>query len=69
MIKNIFILFLIGLFSCNKIGEKNESWYRLFDGKTLTGWYVIGGNATYEVRDGTIVGTSVLNTFKYFFMF
>jgi hypothetical protein len=62
VIKNIFILSLIGLFSCNKIGEKNESWDRLFDGKTLTGWYVIGGNAKYEVRDGAIVGTSVLNT-------
>ena len=66
MIKNIFILSLIGLFSCNKIGEKNESWDRLFDGKTLTGWYVIGGNAKYEVRDGTIVGTSVLNTLNTF---
>jgi hypothetical protein len=30
----------------------------IFDGKTLTGWKQIGGNADYAVVDGTIVGTS-----------
>ena len=69
MVKNIFILSLIGLISCNKIIEKNESWDRLFDGKTLSGWYVIGGNAKYQVRDGSIVGTSVLNTLNTFLCF
>lgn len=29
----------------------------LFDGSSLTGWRQIGGNASYEVRDGHIVGT------------
>ena len=34
---------------------KGES---LFDGKTLKGWKQLGGNADYQVVDGTIVGTS-----------
>ncbi|MET1055536.1 MAG: DUF1080 domain-containing protein [Pedobacter sp.] len=34
----------------------------LFDGKTLTGWKKTAGSATYEVRDGAIVGTTVNGT-------
>ena len=37
----------------------DEGWMPLFDGKTLDGWKVNGGFATYEVEDGTIVGTTV----------
>jgi hypothetical protein len=33
-------------------------WKPLFDGKTIDGWTVRGGNATYKVDDGTIVGTT-----------
>jgi hypothetical protein len=41
-------------------------WVRLFDGKTLNGWSVHSGKATYTVEKGEIVGTAVLgspNTF------
>jgi hypothetical protein len=41
-------------------------WTKLFDGKTLDGWSIHSGNATYKVEDGTILGTAVLgspNTF------
>ncbi|MGO9466874.1 MAG: DUF1080 domain-containing protein, partial [Isosphaeraceae bacterium] len=31
----------------------------LFDGKTLDGWKVNGGTASYKVDDGVIVGTTV----------
>jgi hypothetical protein len=34
----------------------------LFDGKTLDGWQVRGGKATYDVEHGIIVGTSQPNT-------
>jgi len=34
----------------------------LFDGKTLKGWKQLGGTAKYEVKDGTILGSSVPNT-------
>jgi hypothetical protein len=41
-------------------------WVPLFDGKTLDGWKVEGGFATYKVEDGAIVGTTAIgspNTF------
>ncbi len=34
----------------------------LFNGKNLDGWTQKGGKAKYEVKDGTIVGTTVPNT-------
>jgi hypothetical protein len=34
-------------------------WVTLFDGKTLDGWKQANGTATYEVVDGSIVGTTV----------
>jgi hypothetical protein len=37
----------------------DEKWVDLFDGKTLDGWEVKGGTATYKVDDGAIVGTTV----------
>jgi acetyl esterase/lipase len=36
-----------------------EGWVPLFDGKTLDGWKVRGGFASYKVEDGAIVGTTV----------
>lgn len=39
-----------------------DGWTPLFDGRTLNGWTQRDGKATYEVRDGTIVGTSKLAT-------
>jgi hypothetical protein len=44
----------------------DEAGVPLFDGKTLEGWTVRGGFATYKVEDGTIVGTTAVgspNTF------
>ena len=35
------------------------AWVSLFDGKTLDGWTVRGGKATYKAVDGMIVGTTV----------
>src|SRR5436190_24386098 len=34
----------------------------LFNGKDFTGWTKRGGNASYEVEDGEIVGRSAPNT-------
>lgn len=33
-------------------------WQSLFDGKSLSGWRVVNGTASYEVIDGAIVGTT-----------
>ena len=32
-------------------------WVSLFDGRTLNGWKLVQGQAKFEVRDGTIVGS------------
>jgi Domain of Unknown Function (DUF1080) len=36
-------------------------WTPLFDGKTLAGWHVLGGESKFEVRDGVILGASTPN--------
>jgi hypothetical protein len=38
--------------------DANAERSAFFDGKTLDGWKVRGGFATYKVEDGTIVGTT-----------
>jgi len=38
-----------------------ENWTSLFNGKDLTGWRQLNGQAKYEVKNGVIVGTTVLN--------
>ncbi|MBN2312086.1 MAG: DUF1080 domain-containing protein [Candidatus Hydrogenedentes bacterium] len=40
------------------VAAEDDGWVSLFDGKTLAGWIQKNGKATYEVVDGTIVGTS-----------
>jgi hypothetical protein len=37
----------------------DRSWVPLFDGKSLDGWKVNGGFASYKVEGGSIVGTTV----------
>ncbi|HOL70521.1 MAG TPA: DUF1080 domain-containing protein [Bryobacteraceae bacterium] len=47
-------------------GAAAADWVDLFDGKTLNGWSVHSGTATFTVENGEIVGTAVLgspNTF------
>jgi hypothetical protein len=36
-----------------------DGWQSLFDGESLDGWRTYGGNATFEIVDGAIVGTGV----------
>lgn len=40
----------------------SQKWVNLFNGKNLNGWKQIGGKATYEVVDKTIIGHPALNT-------
>lgn len=42
--------------------HEEEGFTSLFDGKSLDGWEKKGGEATYLVEDGVIVGTSAPNT-------
>lgn len=38
--------------------KKADGWIALFDGKTLDGWSIKSGFATYKIEDGAIVGTT-----------
>ena len=49
--------------SCSEKAKQDDlPWVSLFDGQSLTGWHVKGGNASYEVEGGTITGTSTMDT-------
>ena len=59
MIGTLLLLFLAG---CSQTKKEEAPWEKLFDGKTLNGWNIKGGKARYSVKDGMIVGSTVLNT-------
>jgi hypothetical protein len=61
MKKNLSLLILL-LLIINVVAIGQDGWTNLFDGKDLTGWKQLNGEAKYEVVDGMIVGTTVLNT-------
>jgi len=48
--------------SCSQNPKDNTPWVDLFDGKTLNGWHKLGGDASYAVENGTIVGSTTHNT-------
>jgi hypothetical protein len=66
MKKSLTLVFIL-LVAFGLAAAVDESgWVSLFDGKTLEGWSVKGGEAKYKVEDGAIVGTTVersANTF------
>jgi hypothetical protein len=54
------VLTVVLLSSCGGASlADDQGWTSLFDGKTLDGWTVNGGRATYRVEDAAIVGTTV----------
>ena len=62
-ITRVFLLIAtLAITSCNSSKKEHEPWIYLFDGETLNGWHIKGGEATYEVKDNSIIGTSTLNT-------
>ena len=48
--------------SCAGNGETNSSEKALFNGEDLTGWTQKGGEASYRVEDGVIIGETRSNT-------
>ena len=61
--KSLFLAIVTALGCVNfSYSQDNIPWKNLFDGKTLNGWEQIQGSAKYEVKDGAIVGTTVLNS-------
>ncbi len=59
--KNIAFIFLMLATSFSFAGNDGQ-WTDLFNGKDLTGWKQLNGQAKYEVVNGEIVGTTVANT-------
>ena len=57
----LLILLTVLFFSGCKQGPDSE-WIDLFNGEDLTGWKQLNGEAKYEVIDGMITGTTVVNT-------
>ncbi len=66
MKKFALLMIICGLaLSCTGVAKAaSAEWENLFDGKTLDGWVLTehNGKAKYEVKDGSIVGTTVLGT-------
>ncbi|MBX9734899.1 MAG: DUF1080 domain-containing protein [Chitinophagaceae bacterium] len=62
MIKSIVICFLISMVSHSFAQKTNEQWEYLFNGKDLKGWRKLNGTANYTVKNGEIVGTTVLHS-------
>src|ERR1035437_4831138 len=53
----LFFLFV----SVLSFAQSSAGWQDLFNGKDLKGWKVLNGHAKFEVINGEIVGTTVLN--------
>ena len=61
MIKASFKLWTISfLISVTCFTTTAQKWVDLFNGKNLEGWRQTGGKASYEVREKSIVGTTVM---------
>jgi hypothetical protein len=54
--RRIVPLALVTVFAFAASAVAEEKWVSLFDGKTLAGWTVFSGFATYHVENGEIVG-------------
>jgi hypothetical protein len=53
-----FLLFCVSV----SVYAQTGNWTSLFDGKTLTGWKKVAGNADYKIDNGAILGTTVINS-------
>ena len=62
MKKILMFVFLSVCILNGSIKAQNDGWVNLFNGKDFNGWKQLNGEAKYEVIDGVIIGTTVLNT-------
>lgn len=62
MKKATFATALILLISFSFAQKSTEQWEYLFNGKDLKGWKKLNGTANYTVKNGELIGTTVLNS-------
>lgn len=60
--KKYYSFFTLLLLIISGLASAQDGWINLFNGKDLSGWKQLNGEAKYEVKDGVIIGTTVLNT-------
>lgn len=60
--KKILSFFILSVLIMSGVAQAQNGWVDLFNGENLDGWVQRNGEATYEVVDGVIVGTTVLGT-------
>ena len=60
--KTVLIIIVLTSMGCSDSVKDNTPWTPLFDGETLNGWTIKGGEAHYTVRDEIIVGSTVHDT-------
>ena len=58
--KNIFFACILFI-TMSATAQSGNGWHKLFNGKNLQGWNQLNGKAKYEVKNGQIIGTTVLN--------
>ncbi len=59
---SLILFVLITPFLSYSQTNTSPPWENMFDGKTLNGWHIKGGKATYNVKNGEIIGTTVVKT-------
>lgn len=60
--KNFLSFFILFVLVMSGVAQAQSGWVELFNGENLDGWVQRNGEAKYEVVDGVIVGTTVMNT-------
>ncbi len=56
----LFLLFV--MLSCAQTKKDEVLWVHLLDGNSLAGWTALSGNATYDIKNVVITGTTVIHT-------
>jgi len=61
--KKILIAVTVSIITTGLLAQEKEAgWINLFDGKSLSGWKKVAGDAEYKIEDGAILGVTVPNT-------
>jgi hypothetical protein len=61
MVRKLTFLILLVTVAGYSFSQTKEEWENLFNGRDLKGWRQLNGKAKYEVQNGEIVGTTVVN--------